>query len=388
MTATGRFDEITEASLRARGSKKWSTYGNATAAWVAEMDFGAAPPITAAIESTVTQSLFGYLPDALDNAMAEACSNWQRDTYGWNVRPERIRPLPDVLKGLEVTITHFSKPGSAVVLPTPAYMPFLILPADLRRAIIEVPMLREQDDWRLDLDAIDTALAGRGGVVVLCNPHNPLGKMYSRTEMLELAETVEKHGARVFSDEIHAPLVYAGGQHVPYASVSDTAASHTITSTSASKGWNLPGLKCAQLILSNDQDARKWRDVGSWAEHGASNLGVVANTAAYSSGRQWLADVIDYLDTNRRLFAELIDEHLPGVDFTLPTATYLGWLDCRRLALGDHPFEFFLENASVACTDGALCGEVGAGHVRFNFATPRPVLRNAVMQMAEALKRR
>jgi cystathionine beta-lyase len=192
----------------------------------------------------------------------------------------------------------------------------------------------------------------------------------------------------VFADEIHAPLVFPGHRHIPYASISPVTAGHTITATSASKAWNLPGLKCAQLILSNEADRRKWSAVGMWAEHGTANLGVVANTAAFTEGGPWLDKVLTYLDGNRTLLADLLAAHLPQVRYTPPEGTYLAWLDCRELGLGDHPARFFLEHADVAMTDGPLCGEAGKGFVRFNFATPRPILEQAVRQMAQALATR
>jgi cysteine-S-conjugate beta-lyase len=192
----------------------------------------------------------------------------------------------------------------------------------------------------------------------------------------------------VFSDEIHAPLVYDGHTHVPYASLTDATAAHTVTAVSASKAWNLPGLKCAQLVLSNDADAARWEEVGFMAEHGASNPGVVANIAAYESGGPWLADVLAYLDGNRRLLGDLLREQVPEIGYLPPEGTYLAWLDCRRLALGDHPAEYLLEHAGVALTDGPACGVAGAGFARLNLATPRPVLEQTVARLADALARR
>jgi cystathionine beta-lyase len=174
---------------------------------------------------------------------------------------------------------------------------------------------------------------------------------------------------------------------VPYASLDDVTAGHAVTATSASKAWNLPGLKCAQLVLSNEADAAVWARVGLHAEHGASTLGVVANTAAYTGGAGWLDEVLTYLDGNRRLLAELVGAHLPGVRYTPPEGTYLAWLDCRELDLAE-PGVFFLERAGVALTDGALCGAAGRGFVRLNVATPRRVLERAVEQMGTALAAR
>jgi cystathionine beta-lyase len=195
---------------------------------------------------------------------------------------------------------------------------------------------------------------------------------------------VDRHGGRVFSDEIHSPLTYPGHPHVPYASLSDTAAAHTITATSASKAWNLPGLKCAQLIVSSEADARRLAEIGPFATHGASNLGVVANTAAFSSGGQWLENVLGYLDQNRYALAALLGEHLPGVRFDVPEGTYLAWLDFRGLGLGDNPAAVIQERTGIVLVEGPACGSAGRGHARINFATPRRILERLVLGMAEA----
>jgi cysteine-S-conjugate beta-lyase len=275
-----------------------------------------------------------------------------------------------------------------VILPTPAYMPFLVVPPTLGRGVIEVPMRLESGRQVYDLDALQAAYDAGGSLLVLCNPHNPIGRVLESAEMEAVAEVVERNGGRVFSDEIHAPLVYDGHQHVPYASLSPVTAAHTVTAVSASKAWNLPGTKCAQLVLSNEADAVTWERVGQRFEHGASNLGVAANIAAYEEGGPWLREVLSYLDGTRRLLGELLAEQLPQIGYLAPEGTYLAWLDCRELHLGDHPADFFLERAGVALTDGPLCGAAGAGFARYTFATPRPVMEETVSRMASALRGR
>ena len=387
MSRTPDFDQTVE-QLRAIGSVKWSQHPDALGAFVAEMDFGTAPPVAAAMREVVDSGLLGYLPDRLDARLSTAFAGFARERYGWEVPPERVRPLADVVSGLVAAIEHFSAPGSAVILPTPAYMPFVFVPTMLGREVIQVPMAYDAGRAVYDLDAVDAAFAAGGDLLVVCNPHNPVGRVLEPGEMRALAEVVERHGGRVFSDEIHAPLVYDGHRHVPYATVSDAAARHTVTAVSASKAWNLPGTKCAQLVLSNDADAERWAEVGMLSEHGASNFGVAANIAAYESGGPWLGDVLAHLDGSRHLLAELLAEHLPEVGYRPPEGTYLAWLDCRRLGLGDHPAEFLLEHAAVALTDGPACGAAGAGFARLNFATPRPVLEQTVRQLAAALDAR
>ena len=379
------FDAITLEQLRRTGGLKWSQHPDAIGAFVAEMDFGTAPPILEALHDAADAGLLGYLPDALARRLSEAGCGWASRQYAWDVAPERVRPLADVIAGLRAAIEHFSAPGTAVILPTPAYMPFLTVPPALGREIIQVPLATQDGRAVYDLDAIEEAYDAGGDLLVLCNPHNPTGRVLERDEMLAIAEVVDQHGGRVFSDEIHAPLVYDGRRHVPYATVSDVTAAHTVTAVSASKAWNLPGLKCAQLVLSNDADAEKWARVGFMAEHGASNLGVVANIAAYEAGGPWLTDTMAYLDDNRRLLQKLLADQIPEIGYAPPEGTYLAWLDCRALGLGDHPAEFFLEHAGVALTDGTACGVAGAGFARSNFATPRPVLEQSVERMAAAL---
>jgi len=381
------FDALSEDSLRAAGSLKWSRYGEAIGAFVAEMDFGTAPVVTRALHEAVDAAAFGYLPAATQLALARACAQWQQQRYGWHVPAERIAPLADVVAGLQAAIEHFTPAGAPVALPTPAYMPFLRVPGELGREVVEVPMVA-RDDGRLgyDLAALDRVLTP-GALLVHVNPHNPVGRVFTVDEQRALAEVVDRNGARVFADEIHAPLVLPGAEHVPYASVSELAAGHTLTATSASKAWNLPGLKCAQLLLSNDADAARWAQVSERPEHGCSTLGAIAHTAAFSEGGPWLDGVLDYLDGNRRLLTELLAEQLPQVRYTPPEGTYLAWLDCRELGIEEPLGEFFLRKAGVALIDGPECGRAGAGHVRLTLATPRPVLRTIVERMAAATRR-
>ena len=261
-------------------------------------------------------------------------------------------------------------------------MPFLSVPPALGRPVIEVPMVTDGGRLVLDLDGIAAAFRAGGHLLILCNPANPAGRVYTAGELRAVAGVVDAHGGRVFADEIHAPLVYPGHRHVPYASMSPAAAGHALTAVSASKGWNLPGLKCAQLILSNPADQATWAGAGLLYERGTSVLGVAAAVAAFSRGEDWLAQVLGYLDGNRTLLAGLLAEQLPAVGYRPPEGTYLAWLDCRDLGLGDHPGQFFLDHARVLVNDGPAFGAAGNGHVRLNFATPRPILTQIVGRLA------
>ena len=376
------WDALTVEQLHARGSMKWTLFANTIGAWVAESDLGTAPAVTRALHAAVDAGTMGYLPRAVGAELGRATSEWMLDRFDWQVHHSRVHAVGDVIAGLEAAIVHYSRPGSAVIVPTPAYMPFLTVPGMHGRAVIEVPMAVDGGREVLDLEAIDRELAAGAGLVVLCNPLNPGGRVFERAELVALSEVVERHGARVFADEVHAPIVFGDARHVPYASVSDAAARHSITTTSASKAWNLPGTKAAQLITTNDADEQIWQAIGPMAGHGASTLGVIANTAAYRDGRDWLDATVAYYDANRRLLGELLAERLPEVEYRMPEGTYIAWLDVSRLGLGDDPATTIRERAGLAVTDGRACGAAGAGHVRLILATPRPIVEQIVERLA------
>lgn len=382
------FDAITEAELREAGSVKWTRFPGTIGSFIAEMDFGVAPAITEAITASLASGFTGYLPTPTAQALRQATADWYSQHYGWNVPAADVRLVSDVIAAYEFAITTYTEPGAGVIVPTPAYMPFLEVPLRLGRRVIEVPSVVEDGRWKPDLDAVAAAFDDGGELLVLCNPHNPLGTVATEDELLAIAKTVSDAGGRVFSDEIHAPLVYAPAKHVPYASVSDEAAAHTLTATSASKAWNLAGYKCAQLILSNDETRQAWEDDGGWAGHGTATIGVIAHLAAYTGGADWLADVTDYLDGNRRELAELVAEHLPGVTVTVPEGTYIALLDFRATGLTGDLGAWFRENAGVSMTDGAQCGQAAIGCTRFVFATPRHIMREAILKIAKALQQR
>jgi len=394
MSLAQSFDETTIKQLRARGSTKWTTFPDAIGAFVAEMDFGTAPQVTAALVSAVEQNQIGYAPPHLVEALQRAFVDFAANRYGWILREDQVRPVPDVLGACEATMRLLVPPNAIIALPTPAYMPFRPLLRHLGRRIIEIPMLFDGTRWVNDVAGIEAAFEAGASWLVLVNPHNPTGRVLSRAELTEIAEIVDRHDGRVFADEIHAPLVYPGPdapRHIPYASLSPATAAHTVTATSASKAWNLPGLKAAGLILTNDDDLATWLAHGSWAEHLTSTLGMEGQIAAYNEGEEWLAEVLDYLAGNRALVGEFLAQRLPRVRYSPPEGTYLTWLDLRDYHLldaegRDRPAAWLREHAKVALTEGHDCGVVGDGFARLNIATPRPILKQALEQIAEALE--
>ena len=381
---TRLFETPSVDELRRRGSAKWTAFPDAIGAFVAEMDFGLAPAIQDVLHDAVTRGRLGYLPAGAVQDLQLATASFAADRYGWTPPPERIRPVSDVLTGLEVFLRHWSDPAKAAIVPTPAYMPFLRLPEAVGKPIVEVPSPQVDGRYELDLDGIAAAFEAGADVLILCNPWNPVGRVLTRDELVAVSEVVDRFGGRVYSDEIHAPLVFEGHRHVPYASVNEVAAAHTVTAVSASKAFNLPGLKCAQLLFTAEGDAERWDRVAGFAAHGAGILGVLANTTAYTDGREWLDQVLVYLDESRGLLQRRLEADLPQVRHRPPEGTYIAWLDVRALDLGDAAAAAVVERAGVALTDGPACGQAGRGFLRLITATPQPVLDEFVDRLAKA----
>lgn len=378
------FDAITQESLVAKGGRKWSAFPGSIGAFIAEMDFGVAPAVRRSLKVIDDRDLYGYAPADLTAELRAATSGFCADRYGWQIPVEHIEPASDVLAAFLGVLTHLTPADTPIVLPTPAYMPFFDVARVTGRRLIEAPMLRSETGWSLDLDAIAAALTP-GATLVLCNPHNPIGKVYTEDELLALAEVVEAEEARVFSDEIHAPVVYDPAKHIPYATLTEATAAHTTTATAASKAFNIPGLKCAQLILTSPSDRETWKQKGQFVSGAASNPGILATTAAYTRSLDWLDEVNGYLKGSRDLFTDLVTSLLPNAAYIQPEGTYLAWLDLRGYGLESGLAETINSRAGVAVTEGRLCGEVGAGHIRFNFALPRPLLTEAVERIARIL---
>jgi cystathionine beta-lyase len=373
------FDDVDIVRLRARRTVKWSLYGpDVLAAWVAEMDFDVAPVVREAIRAAVEREDFGYVEGDLSE-LTHACAGFLARRHQWNVSPNRIVPIADVLHGITAALNCFTPPGAPVVVPTPAYPPFFEVVELTGRPVVAVPLVGRA----LDLDAIDAALESGARAVLLCNPHNPSGRAFTIDELRALAAIVDRHGARVVADEVHAPLVYSPSRHVPYATVCDAARQHAVSVTSASKAFNLAGLKCAQLIANNHDDATRLRQLRVFEVPGPTPIGIAASTAAYRDGDMWLDALVDYLDGNRQYLAGRLATDLPGIRYEPPDATFLAWLECTALGLDD-PARWFLDHARVAVSDGPPFGAGYEQHVRLNFATSKALLERILDALASA----
>ena len=375
--------DLSDDELRRRGGIKWTLPdADVLAAWVAETDLAVAPVITAALHEAVERGDVGYPP--LDGAtpLPEALAAYALDAWRWKVDPAHVILVGDVMAGVLLTLKTLCGSGP-VVVPTPCYPPFLDVVPLAGRELVPVPLDADAGRAALDLDRIGAELAAGADTVLLCNPHNPWGRAFTRDELEGLRDVVLRHGARVVSDDIHAPLVLPGATHVPYAGLPGTAG-HVTTVISASKAWNVPGLKCAQLVAGSAADAAALRRVPHVANHGLSPLGVTANVAAYRHGQPWLDAFVGRLAANRELFADLVAEHLPRARRRVLEATYLAWLDVRDYGV-DNPAGTALARGRVMVNDGRTFGPGGEGHVRVNLATSAERLERVVTRLAAGL---
>ncbi len=368
----------TAAELAARRSLKWREYPpDVLPVWVAEMDTRLAPPIRAALAAAVERGDTGY---AYRTDLADAFSEFAARRYGWRPDPAHMILVSDVLQAITEALRLVTGPGDGVVLDTPAYPAFLDHLRAIDRRVIEVPMAH----GRIDLAGLERAFAGGARAYVLCNPHNPTGTVAEIETLYTIAELADRYGVRLVVDEIHAPLTYPGVVHVPFATLDAEAAARAFVAVSASKAWNLAGLKAALLVAAPDAvaDLRRlppelWVSVGIF--------GVIAGAAAFHHGEPWLEELLAGLDENRKLLAAELDRELPRIGYRPPDATYLAWLDCRALGLGDDPAAGFLERGRVALSPGTLFGAPGRGFARFNLATSAERIREAVARMTHAV---
>ncbi|WP_030675203.1 MalY/PatB family protein [Streptomyces cellulosae] len=374
---------LTLDQLRRRTSMKWRTYPeDVLPVWVAEMDVPLAEPVVRAVTDAIALGDTGY---PAGTGYAEALAAFAAERWDWDgLAVERTAIVPDVMLGVVEMLRLVTGPGDPVVVNPPVYPPFFQFVAHMDRTVAEAPL---GADGRLDPGTLEETFrravaGGRRAAYLLCSPHNPTGTVHTAEELAAVAALAGRYGVRVVADEIHAPLVTAGARFVPYLCV--PGGENGLSLMSASKGWNLAGLKAALAVAGPGAAAdlaRLPEEVG----HGPSHVGVLAHTAALREGGAWLDALLAGLEDNRRLLVDLLAEHLPAVVCRPGEATYLVWLDCRALGLGDDPAQTFLRRGRVAVSSGLPFGTGGAGHVRLNLATPPEILQEAVRRMAAAV---
>ena len=388
MSETPDFNAISLEALRRRRGTKWTRYPpDVLPAWVADMDFDMVEPIRAGLARLMQANDLGYAPKLPASGLPEAFAAFAARRFpGWEVAPERMVAIADIVQGIHLAIEAFTRPGDGVCTLTPVYPPFLQAVAQTGRRLDRCTMVQGQGRYEIDFDALRAAIDERTRLLLLCTPHNPLGRVFDREELEALARIAIERDLVVVADEIHADIVYRGSRHIPFASLGPEVETRTVTMTSATKSFNIAGLRCAVVLFGSDRLAERF---SAWPEHirgAVSSFGMEATRIAWTECDEWLDALLAHLEGNRDFLHAFVAERLPGIRMVLPAATYLGWLDCREYGLDPGPYQWFLDRARVGFNDGRDFGDGGEGHVRINFATSRGILAQVLERMEEALR--
>ena len=381
------FDDLDIGRLRARTGEKWSQFGDdVLPAWVADMDFPPAPRIGEVLTRMVEIGDLGYPvnpePGDLPTVFAERVAR----RYDWHPDPHMVEVITDVMQALYAGVEVYSEKGEGVVIQTPIYPPFLLAATRTERRAVLNTLVRGPDAYQIDFDALARALDVGSGLLLFCNPHNPTGRAFGRGELEELAELVLARDVVVIADEIHADLVYPDRQHIPLASLGPEIAARTVTLMSASKAFNIAGLRCAVAAFGSAELKSRFDAVPRQLLGGVGSPGLLAARVAWEECQDWLDAVLRYLQGNRDFIFDFVARELPGVVQRRPEATYLSWLDCTALRLEPNPFRYFLDRGRIALSAGADFGSGFEGFVRLNFATSRSILCQIVERMKSALQ--
>ncbi|MCK8477756.1 MalY/PatB family protein [Microbacterium aurugineum] len=375
------------AELRERSSEKWREYpADVLPLFVAETDFPLAPAVSAALQRAVAVGDTGYV--ASRTPLAESFAAFAARRYGWSPDPARMRSTADVSMGLVEILRRVTQPGERVVVTPPVYPPFYDLVAESGAEVERVPLRDTGIAWELDLAGIRGAFEDGATAMLLCNPHNPTGTVHARESLAALADLAEEFGVAVISDEIHAPLAQPGTGFTPFLAASDAARRVGYAVVSASKAFNLAGLKCALMVTADEETTAVVRGLPVEVEWRTGQFGLLAAVAAFSEeSDEWLDGLLRTLDENRVLLEDLLASHLPGARYRIPDAGYLAWIDLSALGWGENPARRILRDAKVALHFGPAFGIEGAGHVRLNFGTSPEILTEAVERIAALVDR-
>ncbi|MBT2373089.1 MalY/PatB family protein [Pseudomonas fluorescens] len=378
------FDFDTLHSRLGTGSTKWSRYPqDVLPMWIADMDIAAPPAVLASLHQRLDQQILGYSVACDKVREAIVADLWAK--YAWRVQPDELLFLPGVEPGFNMALHAFVQPGQPVVLQTPNYRPLRLAPGNWNLPKVEVPFeLSTTGEYLTPLPALRQALSG-AGALLLSNPHNPIGKVFPREELLAVATACLDQGALIISDEIHAELCFDGRRHIPTASLSPEIAQRTITLMSASKAYNVAGLKTCFAVIQNPAIRERFNNARCGMVDSVSPLGLEATRAAYSECGDWLEALVKYLQANRDYLLNAVQTRLPGIVMHAPQGTYLAWLDCSALGLDD-PQQFFLEQAKVGLSAGLEFGDDSQQFVRLNFGCPRSMLEEGLRRMERSLQ--
>jgi cystathionine beta-lyase len=383
---SSRFDEIVDRS--AGNCVKWKYFDkDVLPMWVADMDFKSPEPIQRAVAARAAYGVFGY--EMPPKSLGEAVCAWLLRRHGWTVQPDEIVFLPGLVSGLNLMCRAFGRMGEEAIVLPPVYPPFLDAPSNngmITRKVQLAQTLREgRVEYGIDYDVLERAFTPRASLLLMCHPHNPIGREWMRDEMTKLAELCAKRDAVIVSDEIWGDLALDGVKHAPFASLSPEIAQRTVTLMAPSKTFNVPGLGCSFAVVQNPVLKRRLMNAESGIIPHVNAFGLAAAEAAFTECDGWLDELRSYLTANRDAMLAFIDEHMPAIHATAPQASYLGWFDCRDAGIEGNAGNFFLKKARVALGDGAGFGPGGDGFVRFNFGCPQSQMMQALERMSVTL---
>jgi cystathionine beta-lyase len=356
--------------------------------WVADMDFAAAPGITAAIQAKAGHPVYGY--HTKEESFFQAAMAWERHRHGWAIERDWLMNTPGVVSSLGAVVLALTAPGDKVVIQPPVYPPFFSCVTRNGRQVVENPLRERNGRWEMDLADLESKLGPDVKMFVLCSPHNPVGRVWTRDELLALGDVCLRHDVTIVADEIHCDLVFAGHRHVPFATLGPELAGRCVTFFSPSKTFNIAGTYTSLAVVSDPARREKYFGLLAGVGISAGNLfGLAAAEAAFATGEDWLDSLLPYLEANADLLTAFAGRELPGVSVTKPEGTYLAWLDFRE-RFADHTAlkRFLIEDAKVGLNDGLTFGRQGKGFARFNFACPRKLMLEGLERIAAALRRR
>jgi cystathionine beta-lyase len=373
---------------RGTDSEKWKAFGNEVLPlWLADMDFPAPPAVLEALHERVAHGIFGY--GGVTAELSEAICHRLWEYYHWTVTPDQLLFLPGLVSGLNISCRAVCPPGAGVLVQTPIYPPFLSAPVNqglhLNIAELLVTRFKQWLHYSIDYNAFEAAIQSHTRLFMLCNPHNPVGRCYTREELINLAEICTRNDLIICADEIHCDLLLENSSHLPIASLSPEIAKRCITLMAPSKTFNIAGLYCGFAIIQNPSLRKRYQLAAQGIVPDVNLLGFTAALAAYKNGETWHKELMVYLNGNRNFFTDYVQEHLPMLSTTIPEGTFLAWLDCSATGIIGNQHDFFLNQAKVALNDGQRFGQGGNDFVRLNFGCSRSTLTQALMQMKFAL---
>ena len=376
------------AELQSHRSEKWRGFAaDVLPLPVAEMDFPVAQPIRDLLTEMVSKSDLGYLGSIPE--LGQGFAQFAGRRWNWEVDPLQVRAATDVGVAVVEVLRVFTNPGDSILVNSPVYQNFYNWINETKLNLVDVPFERTGDEsanpWQINWDGIEKAYAAGLKVHLLCSPHNPLGRIYTKEELLRIVALAKRYDVLVISDEIHAPLTFKGNTFVPMLSLGADAEAVSVTVTAASKGWNIAGLKCAIIVSQNEVINARLATMPMAVHFRASLLGGFATAIAFAEGEIWLDSVIENLDHNRHMLKDLLNSQLPSVRYHIPDNSYLGWLDLEALNLGEDPSVTLLEKGRVAFNAGHIYGKQCSQYVRFNFATSPTIITEAVHRIARAI---